>query len=310
MGEMILLIFFGIVLLYVGAEALVRSAAQMANLFRLSPFVIGVTVVALATSSPEAIVSILAQLKLETGDLSLGTIIGSNIANIGLILGISALISPCKIPKKVRWQEMPVLVAIIGLIYLVGREQIIQRTEGIALLAALFIYVLFVVLRARGKALPPDRMIKTTRYPFLYFFLGAGCLYFGATFFLRGSLSLALYYGMPEKVIGLTLIALGTSLPELATSVVAAIRKQEEIYLGNVLGSNIYNPLLVIALASLVKPVVFESTFLSFDLPVLFGFTLVLWAMTLLSKRLGRTHGAVLVLGYLLYITNHLLAGI
>lgn len=241
------------------------------------------TIVAFGTSAPELVTSLTAGIK-HMNDIAIGNIIGSNIANIGLILGVSAIVHPLTIDMKLLYREMPIVVGISFLLYFMGWDGILSRTEGGILLGGIVIYTYYVY----RVALKEDRLIEQEYEEFLkaknnnikkdifLILIGLGALLGGAHFLVHAAIYIAKIIGISEFVIGLTVIAVGTSLPELATSMVAAIRKESDISVGNVLGSNIFNILAVLGISSVIQPLSVNAVSLRVDLPVMLCFSIFL----------------------------------
>ncbi len=268
----------GFLLLLAGAELLVRGAARLAAQLGITPLVIGLTVVAFGTSAPETAVSIQAVIS-GSGDISIGSVVGSNIANILLILGLSAMVAPLVVSRQLIRIDVPVMIGAGLVTYLLAWNGLIGRLEAIALLLALVGYTVFMV-RASRRELREQReqtaQAEDTRpsrwwIDVALIVLGLSLLVGGSHLLVEGARSLALAFGLSELIIGLTVVAVGTSLPELATSVMAAIRGQRDIAVGNVVGSCIFNLLLVIGSAALVAPegLSVSPNALAFDFPVM-----------------------------------------
>jgi cation:H+ antiporter len=307
-----LYILAGLALLYFGGESLVKGASGLALRLGLTPLVIGLTVVAFGTSSPELFVSVRAALAGQ-GDIALGNVIGSNIANVGLILGLCALISPMRVHLQVLRFDAPVMVgvSIIALLVLADRE--VSRFEGLLLVIGLLAYSAINVWLARrevaaGKVAEIDagaaEIAKPVdlKWPRLIWHIGAGLvmLGFGARFLVDGSVQVASAFGMSEAVIGLTIVAVGTSLPELATSLIAAVRREGDIAVGNIIGSNIFNILSILGFASLVSPLLAAGLSL-IDVWIALGFALTLLPLMLTGFVVQRWEGALLLVGYITY---------
>ena len=311
-----LLIFFGVVLLYAGGELLVRNASHLARTFGLSSLVIGLTVVAFGTSSPELATTLLSTLE-GSPEVAVGNIIGSNIANIGLILGLTALVYPLQSARDFIRRELPFMIGVGGLLFLVFWDGAATRYEGAGLLALLISYLGYQFQRGGGASQDTDRNVpaasetavetEAATVPLwragLGVALGIGILVAGAQALVSGAVTVAQSFGVPERVIGLTLVALGTSLPELASSLVAAIRREADIILGNVVGSNIFNSLAILGVTALVYPVRIEYADVRLDLWVMLGLSIFVLPLMLGRYRLGRRGGAVLLTLYTAYMT-------
>ena len=300
----------GLVLLYFGAEWLVRGSSELAIRFGISPLVVGLTVVAFGTSAPELVVSVKANLQ-GSGGMAIGNVVGSNICNIALVLGVRAIIFPLVIQRQVICREMPVLLGATLIFLLMIKDGVIDRLEGGGLFFGLLIYVITSLVQARkedpniSEDLDPE-VIKAAKNAglarlFLNIFLiviGALLLVVGADRMVVGGESIARFYGVPEAIIGLTLFAFGTSLPELATSVVAAMKRQGDILVGNAVGSCIFNLLAVVGLAGIVSPLKGEGVTV-IHLAVMLTVTVILLPMMLHRMKLNRWEGVLLVTGYL-----------
>lgn len=300
----LLLLAAGLVLLTLGADYLVRGAISFANRLGMPPLLIGLTVVGFGTSMPELLVSMQAALD-GAPAIAVGNVVGSNIANILLILGLAAAISPipAMIPSLKRDMVMMLFAAVVmlGLGYL----GLIGSLTGLAMFALLAAYLAWVTYtdRRRMSAEEAELVVKLAGWKEGLFIAGglAG-LFIGANLLIDAATSIALQFGISEAVIGLTIVAVGTSLPELATSVVAAFRRQAEIALGNVVGSNIFNILGILGLTAVVVPVPVEPSMASFDIPFMLGVSLALVALILLTGRIGRPAGVAMLAIYTGYV--------
>jgi len=306
----ILLILVGFVLLARGAGWLVDGGATLARRSGVSPLVIGLTVVAWGTSLPEVVVSGYAAFEGRPAS-SLGNVLGSNVANIGLVLGSSAVILPAVLLGRVRTREIGWLLGSLAGLWLVCGDELLTRPEALMLLLAFATYNLILVRSPReatGGTAEPDEA-HSARYPWLAVVAGSLFIAGGAELVMRGATGVAAMVGMPDRVVGLTIFALGTSLPELAAGVMSARRGQPEIGFGNVIGSNVFNTLAVMGIAGVIQP--FEgveasrelANALSTDFPVAMGFSVVLVALPVLFRRaVGSGPGLALAGGYVTYI--------
>ncbi len=306
----ITLLIAGIVLLYFGAEGLVRGSAALARRLKLTPLVIGLTVVAMGTSMPELVVSVGAALA-GTAPLAAGNVIGSNIANIALILGLSAIICPLAVNARIIRLDLPLLVVLSLAIILVLSDQRIGRIEGAILLGGLIAYTVFSLRAARKEAntsqLFEDVIPKADLSIFMSSLIALGglvLLVVGARMLVVGAVFIAQTLGMSEAVIGLTVVAMGTSLPELATSILAALKKEGDIAVGNIVGSNIFNLLGILGTASLVRPL--ENTDMSpVDLGLMVGLAILLLPLARTGWKIDRLEGCGLFAiysGYVAYL--------
>ena len=309
----VLFIFLGLVLLVVGGNFLVRSSVALSFRFHISKMVIGLTVVSFATSAPELLVSIQAALD-GFSDISLGNVIGSNIANIGLVLGVTAIIAPLTIDQdfyKFNWPVMMLLS--VALYFILSSGRVISRVEGFALLSTLFIYLYLLIRRARKTretavhVVLDEALVTVSSFKIIVWFLiGGVALFFGSHFLVTGAVDLATIMGISERVIAVTMIAVGTSIPELAASVIAALKKEKAISLGNLIGSNIFNIASVLGITAIIQPILVKSeAVLSSDIFWMLGFSAVLIPLAFLPKKweIGRIKGIVIVVAYALFIS-------
>lgn len=301
------LVLAGLALLAFGAEVLVHGAVSLALRLRVSPLLIGVTIVAWGTSTPELLVSVNASMSGNYG-IAVGNVVGSNILNILLIIGLVAVISPITVPARAIGRDGLFALAAAGLFaWITTRTSVMGFAEGGLLLGTLLAMAVFSYGQELDAAGTPGRKLPPPpKHPFLIDLLligtGLGLLVFGADMLVHGSVSLAREFGVSETIIGLTLVAAGTSIPELATSVVAAVRGKTEIALGNVTGSNIYNVLGILGVAALLGPVRIEPEIVRIDMWVMIAATLALFPPLLLGGRIGRLYGLLLLGGYAAYL--------
>ncbi|MGB3545035.1 calcium/sodium antiporter [Rubrivirga sp.] len=300
----ILSLIGGLVLLVGAAHFLVLGAAALALRFGLSPLVVGLTVVAFGTSAPELVVSVQAALS-GAGGIAVGNVVGSNIANVGLILGVAVIVKPIVSDPGVLRRDLPVLLAAtaFGAFVLADRE--VGRLEGVILLAALVVYLVWSVWAAHRDSveaeLPVDGPSASVAREVILVVGGLVGLVVGADLFVGGAVRLAEAAGVSNAVIGLTVVALGTSLPELATSVVAALRGESEIAVGNVVGSNLFNVLGILGVGAIVRPLAAPGLEVV-DVVVMCVVTAAVLPMMASGRRLARVEGALLLAGYLGYV--------
>lgn len=299
----------GIAVLYFGAEWMVRGAARLAGSLGVSPIVVGLTIVSFGTSAPELVVSTVAALGGDT-DLAVGNVIGSNLANIGLILGLSAMVRPLVVQARIVWREAPIMLLVTAALFALVWDLSLGRLDGALLLVALVGYVLFVFRSVECE--PPEVLGEYAEFieassnstrrvrgaDVLLVLLGTGCLVLGGYCIVEGAVQVASALGIPQVVIGLTVVAVGTSLPELATSVVAAARGEADIAVGNVIGSNIFNIAAILGVAALLTPLPIPQTALSRELPVLMAMSVLLLPLLRVGWRISRWEGAILLAGY------------
>ncbi len=304
-----LLLGLGLTLLYFGAEYLVRGSSSLALRLGLSPLVVGLTVVAFGTSSPELVVSLKAAYAGQ-GDISVGNVVGSNICNIGLILGLCALIVPIKVASQIIRLDTPIMLGVTGLGVAMLYDGRVSRPEGVLLFLLLLAYITFSVWQAKRQ--PADALGEeftgaigiSKRGVAVDLVLIAGgllLLIFGARFLVDAAVTIARTLGWSESLIGLTIVALGTSLPELATSLVAALKKEADIAVGNIIGSNIFNLLGILGVTAMVTPLSTGGIGWA-DLGVMAAFAVLLWPFCTTGHRLSRPEGAVFLLGYVAYL--------
>lgn len=308
----IVLFLVGLAGLCFGAEWLVKGASRFARSFNIKPIVIGLTIVAFGTSTPELVTSVIAGIR-HLNDIAIGNIVGSNIANIGLILGLAAIVRPLKIDMKLLYREMPIVIGISLLLYFMVWDGVLSRLEGTVLLGGILMYVLYVYRVALKESknveqefLEFEEFIGATRDSLVkdifWIILGLATLVGGAHLLVHSAIYIARVVGISELVIGLTVIAIGTSLPELATSLIAAIRKESDISVGNVLGSNIFNILAILGIASIIHPLQINPLSLRLDIPVMLLFGIFLVPMITWKFMITRTQGFFLLAGYSIYI--------
>ena len=295
-----LLFTLGLAMLFFGGEALVRGASSVARHFHLSPMVIGLTIVGFGTSAPELLVSLQAALD-GRPEIAIGNIVGSNIANILLILGISALIAPLVIPAQKMWRDLAFMLAATFILWamLLGTE--ITRSYGAILVLGLVIFLGSTFFF--GKVEPePDQPEENQPKAWAYTIGGLIVLVIGAHFLVESAVKIATAFGMSQAVIGLTIVAVGTSLPELATSVIAAYRKQTEIAVGNIVGSNVFNIFGILGITALVSPIPVDPRFAAIDMPVAAATAVGLTALAFALKGLPRIAGVLLLVAYVGYL--------
>ena len=281
-------VIVGLILLIWGADRFVHGAAAIARNLGVAPLMIGLTIVSFATSAPEVLVSVVAALRGEP-DLAVGNAIGSNIANIGLVLGVVALIRPIELKSATLRREMPALLAVSLLTVALFLDSHLSRVDGGVLLMGLAIVVIWLVrLGLRSSASDPLQQDFEAEIPsdmrmtmaVTWLVVGLAALLFGANLLVEGAIQIARAIGVSEVVIGITLVALATSLPELAVSAVSAVRGEYGLAIGNIVGSNIFNLLAVVGVAAAIQPAVLPPEVLSLHIFVMVAFTLVLFAMT------------------------------
>ncbi len=340
-----ILFIVGITGVYFGAEWLVKGSSNLSRDLGIKPIVIGLTVVAFGTSSPELAVSLTASIK-GSNDIAIGNIIGSNIANIGLILGIAAIVLPLKVEKVIMRRELPLMIAISVGLYFMAIDRKIGFIDGLILFTGIILFIGYQIYNTiNSKRESRNSTSNTDDVPALaslansscqqadssssdnktgmsestkekgqtrrnllsyivYIVIGLACLLVGAHILVKSAILIAGSFGISEMVIGMTVVAFGTSVPEMATSVVSALRKEADICVGNVIGSNIFNILMVIGSVALIKPLNVSREILFFEFPAMLLFSLALIPMIMIrgNLRVNRLEGFVLVSGYCAFI--------
>jgi len=312
-----ILFFVGFIFLVKGAGFLVDGASSLAKRWGFSDMIIGLTIVAIGTSAPELIINILANIR-GSGDLSFSNIIGSNILNILFVLGIAALIYPLIIRKETVWKEIPFCLLAPAILFYLANDRwfnrstssTLSRIDGLIMIAFFVFFIVYAVFIARSRKHPK---IEHKKHPpalaVPMIILGVLGLFFGGEWVIQGGIAISRILGMSESAIGLTIISLGTTLPELTTAIVAALKKKNDIVIGTIIGSNVFNILLILGLSAVIKPIIFNPV-LNVDI-ILYGlFTLLFFLCLLMSRQflkdkhysLGRWAGAAFVTVYVLYV--------
>lgn len=308
------LLAVGLVLLVVGAEVLVRGAAKLAAAIGISPLVIGLTVVAFGTSAPEMAVSTMSGLSGQA-NIALGNVVGSNIFNVLFILGLSALVSPLVVAQKLVRIDVPLMILASIAAYLFSLNGVIAFREGLILFSGIIVYTVFLIRQSRRESqavqaeyaqeygdkepLSPKTVLKDSAL----ILLGLSLLVLGSKWLVDGAVAVAQRLGVSDLIIGLTIVAAGTSLPELATSVVASLRGERDIAVGNVVGSNLFNLLAVLGLAGMVSPggIAVSHQALRVDMPVMIAVAAVCLPIFFSGSRISRREGTLLLAGYIAY---------
>lgn len=306
------LFLLGLGALYFGADWLVAGAARLARRFGTSPLVVGLTVVAFGSSAPELLVGVVASVG-DQGDVVLGNVIGSNILNVAVILGIAALVRPLRVGMRLLSREVPLMVGFSLLLVAMMVDGALDRADGFLLLLGFVVFIWFVLWASRGESpevaaeyleFETQRRGRPLRNPWEeggLVLLGTVALVIGAQLLVSSSVFFARILGVTEVVIGITVVAIGTSLPELATCVVAAVRSESDIAMGNAVGSNIFNLLSILGVSALIRPIQVDRSLLEFEVPAMVVFALVLVPLAWRGRVLGRGAGVVLLVGYLLF---------
>lgn len=301
------LLFFGLIVLIIGGNLLLKAAVSISLKFGIPKLLIGMTAVSLATSAPELIVSIKSALK-GSPDLAISNVLGSNIANLGLVLAVTILFSPINISKSVYKKEWPIMMFSALYFLVVVLDGKITKTEG-GILVCFLIMTISALIKFRDKSEieleieNEDSIVKSL----ITLIFGGVFLFYGSEWFIDGAISLANSFGISERIIGITVVSVGTSIPELVTSLVAVFNKEKSISLGNLLGSNIFNVFAVLGLTSLVTPLsVVDNNIISFDIYIMLFFAALVLPLIFFPKKyvLGRKEGLIILVFYSLYVVN------
>jgi cation:H+ antiporter len=316
MTTSLILFLVGLIILIVGAELLVRGASRLAASVGISPLIIGLTIVALGTASPEIAVSLQAAAN-DQGDLTFGNVLGSNIFNILFILGLTALITRVVIAEQLIRKDAPILLGISMLTYMLALDGRLSWMDGIILISGMIIYVIFALRQSRRESTQVEKeyaaefgqkepsTTKNTVVNIVFVVAGLGLLVAGSNWLVNSAVEIAKFLGISELVIGLTIVAIGTSLPEVATSVIAALKRESDIAVGNAVGSNIFNLLGVLGVGALAGSggIPVADRVLAFDLPVMLFVALVTLPVFYIDHRISRLEGGLLLSYYALYVT-------
>lgn len=300
----------GFVLLYYGANFLVRGSSSIAVSLGVKKIVVGLTLVALGTSMPEFVVSLFAALR-DVDDVSVGNIVGSNLANILLVLGMASIISPIRVKQRVFILELPILLVITLLFVIFCANGHLISAESLMLFIIFSIYMTFIVVNRRVREESDVELVKMERGHIikncLLAMVGLVGLAVGGELTVRGATGLARALGISEVVIGLTVVAIGTSLPELFTSIVAVLKKEEDISIGNIIGSNLFNIAFVLGIIPTIRPLAVAGRVIRFENPLMLGITILFAVFLFIGRKLSRFEGAMLLLIYLFFILNLIL---
>lgn len=297
----IIILVIGMVFIYLGAEGLVWGGTGIATKFKISPMVIGLTVVAFGTSLPEFTVSLYSVLN-GVNDIALGNIVGSNIANVALILAAAAIVFPIAVDFKIVRNELFIVIAISILFLALSADGSISRIDGIILVLGLIIYLIRLVKRpTRSHELEFEEPKGNIVIFVLTVVIGLLALILGTQLFIESAVKIARVLGMSELVIGLTIVAIGTSLPELATSLVAAFHKHSEIVLGNIMGSNVFNLMAVMGVVPMFKAIDVPAQVIYIQLPLMLGLTIILLPILKLGNGVKRSAGVALLAIYIIF---------
>lgn len=308
-------LILGLGVLIIGGEFLVKGAVGFSSAMKISPLVVGMTVVAFGTSAPELLVSVTSAVQ-GNPEIAVGNVVGSNIANIALVLGITVLIFPVIADRNTKNIDLPMMVGATFLFFFFGKDLEFDLFEGVVMVSIIVAFTYLLIRNARRKNVVGEdddlsEEMKDPSYWRSMFFLLMGFvgLYFGAEWFIKGAVGVAdqlladIEPGQRKSIIGVTVVAFGTSAPELVASCVAAYRKQTDISIGNLIGSNIFNILVVIGITSIVTPVPVKRSVMQFDMIWVIGIALMLVVMIAVGSKIGRIKGAILLATYVAYIS-------
>lgn len=302
----------GLIAIIFSANSLVGGASALAKRFNISDLVIGLTIVSIGTSTPELAISVISVLKGNT-DIAVGNILGSNTSNILLILGISSIIFPLVVNNNTQYKEIPLGILAVALVFFLGNDiildkgaiNVLSRIDGIVLLCFFIIFMYYTFhIATKNDAAEVQIKHQALWKSIGLIIIGAAGLYLGGKYFVEGAVIIARHFGMSDALIGLTIVAIGTSLPELATSIVAAVKKNADIAVGNVIGSNILNIFLVLGISATIRPLPMHQT-ANFDITVTLLASLLLFLSTFVlnKKIISRSEGVIFVIIYISYIS-------
>lgn len=310
MGTTIVLLVIGLIVIIVGGDYLVRGASSIALRLHLSPLVVGLTIVAFGTSAPELLISIQSALK-GSPDIAMGNVVGSNICNLALVLGLAAVINPVKVQSNSIRIDWPMTMGSAILLYLVVRDGYLVGYEGFIFVLIIIGYLFFIIRLSRKNLKAAENAINKDEIPDIpakqiwkdtvFIIIGCISLYFGSEWFVNSAKELALNLGVEERVVGLTIVALGTSLPELVTAAVASYKGHTDLALGNLMGSNIFNILSILGITSMVREIPIHIEILNKDIFWMLLVTLMILPLMIIRREVGRIDGFILLIVYAVY---------
>ena len=308
MALTLVLFVIGLAALYMGADLLIRGASRLARDLGVNALVIGLTVVAMGTSAPELLVGVVASAR-HSGDIAIGNVIGSNVANIALVLGIGALIRPIRVQMRLLVREVPLMILASVIFYLLALNGTLSRIDGVILLVGFVAYTIYLLQSARFE--PPAIEVEYQRFltqggtligHVARTIVGLMIFLAGAHMVVNGAAAAARFLGISELAIGLTVVALGTSLPELATAIAASVQDEGDILVGNVVGSNVFNILAVLGAASFTRPLGVSDSVIFVEAPVMLVVSILLLPFVWTTLRLTRPEGGILVAAYVAFV--------
>ena len=311
METTIVLLIIGLIILIVGGDYLVRGASSIALRLHLSPLVVGLTIVAFGTSAPELLISVRSALK-GSPDIAMGNVIGSNICNLALVLGLTAVINPVKVQANSIKIDWPVTMGASILLYFTIRGGYIEAQEGVLFILILISYLFFIIRKSRKtikaslhtteKDVIPDSPPKQIWKDIVFILIGCIGLFYGSEWFVGSAQILALNLGVEERIVGLTVVAFGTSLPELATAAVASYKGQTDLALGNLMGSNIFNILSILGITSVIQNIHVHIDIINQDIIWMLLITLMILPLMIMRREVGRVDGLILLMVYAIYV--------
>ena len=315
MFEAVIFIIIGFILLIKGADFLVSGASNIAKKFHIPEIIIGLTIVSIGTSMPELMVSITSALE-GYSDMAIGNVVGSNVANLVLILGLAAVLQPVILKKQIRLIDTPICLGIAIIFYFIcNYGQNVTRIDGIILIALFVLFISYTIIMAiKGKEFENEEVkeekkseneVLSPLKSIVYIILGIVALKFGGDFAVDNAVKVAEWFGLSEKIISVTILAIGTSLPELVTTVSAAIKKESDIAIGNILGSNIFNMLLIIGVSSIINPIVYNISY-NIDMYIMIVALCVLFLFAYIppKNQVSKMNGVVYLIIYAIYMIN------
>ena len=306
----IVLLIIGLIILIVGGDYLVRGSSSIALRLHLSPLVVGLTIVAFGTSAPELVISIQSAIK-GSPDITMGNVVGSNICNLALVLGLTAVINPVKAQPNSIKVDWPVTMGSSILLYYMVREEYLKAMEGLIMLIFLSFYLFFTIKQSRKENMAikleeksdiPDAPSKQIWKDIVFILIGCVGLYYGSEWFVGSAKALALSLGVEERVVGLTIVAFGTSLPEMVTAAVASYKGQTDLALGNLMGSNVFNILSILGITSIIKTIHVHDAIMHKDMIWMLLITLMILPLMIIRREVGRVDGIILLTVYSIYI--------
>ncbi|MCL4162277.1 UNVERIFIED_CONTAM: hypothetical protein GTU68_006059 [Idotea baltica] len=312
MTTTIVLLIIGLIVLIIGGDFLVRGASSIAFRLHISPLVVGLTIVAFGTSSPELLISIQSALK-GSPDIAMGNVVGSNICNLALVLGLTAVINPVSVQSNSIRIDWPMAMGASIMLYLLVRDSSLEATEGILFIVILCIYLFTIISQSRKDVIAakkikedensiPNTPIKQIWKDIIFIVIGCAGLYYGSEWFVGSAKDLALSLGVEERVVGLTIVALGTSLPELVTAAVASYKGQTDLALGNLMGSNIFNILSILGITSIIQEIHINADILNKDIIWMLMVTLMILPLMIIHRKVGRIDGIIMLFVYVVYV--------